>query len=36
MYRVAARYIKSDDFEQLVESPRPYPQPKGMEQKYES
>src|SRR6266851_2882304 len=27
------RYIKSEDFEQCLESPRPYPQHDGMEQK---
>src|SRR6266849_8815792 len=30
------RYIKSEDFEQCLESPRPYPQHDGMEQKNES
>jgi hypothetical protein len=30
------RYVKSDDFEQRLERPRPYPQHDGMEQKNES
>jgi hypothetical protein len=30
------KYIKSEDFEQRLESPRPYPQPDGMKQKNES
>src|SRR6266550_1086468 len=36
MHRLPQRYIKSNDFEQRLESPRPYPQHEGMEQKNES